>query len=71
MDSHAATKAPGAKTWALAWALGALCAGGSTSAALRGVSRPTGVSWRHDGNDAFGVKKTYLVGGITMENHHF
>ena len=35
MESHAATKAPGAKTWALAWALGALCAGGSTSAATR------------------------------------
>jgi len=24
----------------------------------------SGVSWRHDENDAFGVKKTYLVGGI-------
>ena len=39
MESHAATKAPGAKTWALAWALGALCAGGSTSAATRRFSK--------------------------------
>ena len=63
MESHAATKAPDAKTLgSRVGAGGALCRRinlGRNAAFLE-----SGVSWRHDEHDAFGVKKTYLVGGI-------